>query len=112
LLRAARRNPESLRLRCAVVLALNTTMRSAELKHLRWLDVDLLERIVTVRRSKTGAGKREIPLNDDAFGAVLQLREQAHKEGHGPPADYVFPACENGNIDPPPEGMAHGMAHY
>jgi len=100
LLRAALSRPESQRLRCAVVLALNTTMRSVELKHLRWQDVDLLERIVTVRRSKTEAGKREIPLNDDAFVAVLQLRGQAQEQGHGLPEHYVFPACENGNMDP------------
>jgi integrase len=100
LLRIALSRPESQRLRCAVVLALNTTMRSVELKHLRWQDVDLLERIVTVRRSKTDAGKREIPLNDDAFVAVVQLRGQAQEQGHGLPQHYVFPACENGDIDP------------
>ena len=75
LLGSALRRPESQRLRCAIVLALNTTMRSVELKHLRWRDVDLLERIVTVRRSKTEAGKREIPLNDEAFAALRELRE-------------------------------------
>jgi integrase len=100
LLRAALCRPESQRLRCAIVLALNTTMRSVELKHLRWQDVDLLERIVTVRRSKTDAGKREIPLNNDAFAAVRQLRGQAHQQGYDHPEHYVFPACENGNIDP------------
>ena len=100
LLRTALRRPESQRLRCAVVLALNTTMRSAELKHLRWQDLDLLERVITVRRSKTDAGKREIPLNDYAFVAVGQLWEQAQQQGSGQPEHFVFPACENGNLDP------------
>ncbi len=100
LLRAALSRPESQRLRCAIVLALNTTMRSVELKHLRWQDADLLERFVTVHRSKTAAGKREIPLNDDAFVAVRQLREQAQVQGYGLPEHFVFPACENGNVDP------------
>ncbi len=75
-------------------------MRSVELKHLRWQDVDLLERFITVRRSKTEAGKREIPLNDDAFTALLQLREQAQDQGSELPEHFVFPACENGNVDP------------
>src|SRR5438445_9452453 len=39
-------------LRPAIVLALNTTMRSAELKHLCWKDVDFFERTITIRRSK------------------------------------------------------------
>ncbi|MGO8732185.1 MAG: tyrosine-type recombinase/integrase [Terriglobia bacterium] len=100
LLRVALQRTDSLGLRCAIVLALNTTMRSVELKHLRWQDVDLLERVVTVRRSKTDAGKREIPLNNDAFVAVVQLRGLSQEEGHARPDHYVFPACENGNIDP------------
>lgn len=100
LLRVVLSRPESLRLRCAVVLALNTTMRSVELKHLRWQDVDLLERVVVVRRSKTEAGKREIPLNDHAFVAVRQLRVQAQQQGSGQTEHFVFPACENGNVDP------------
>lgn len=85
LFRAALRRPQSKRMRCAVVLALNTTMRSVELKHLRWQDVDLLERIITVRWSKTEAGKREIPLNDDAFAACVELRKQAQQKGYGLP---------------------------
>jgi integrase len=100
LLQASLRRPDSQTLRCAIVLALNTTMRSVELKHLRWQDVDLLERLVAVRRSKTEAGKREIPLNDDAFVAVLQLRNEAQKQGYGLPEHHVFPACENGELDP------------
>jgi integrase len=100
LLSAALPRPESRKLRCAIVLALNTTMRSVELKHLRWQDVDLLERVITVRRSKTDAGKREIPLNDDAFAACVELRKEAQKKGHGLPEHYIFPACENGDIDP------------
>jgi integrase len=64
---------------CASVLAFNTTMRSCEIRGLRWRDVNFLERTLKVRRSftKTDAGERVIPLNADALAAILQLRERA-----------------------------------
>ena len=37
--------------RLAMLLALNTTMRSCELKDLRWREIDFLERTLTVRHS-------------------------------------------------------------
>lgn len=43
---------------CAAVLAASTTMRGVELKGLRWQDVDLFARTLTVMRSKTEAGHR------------------------------------------------------
>jgi len=46
---------------CAAVLAVSTTCRGIELKHLRWRDVDLFERCMVIRRSKTQAGHRNIP---------------------------------------------------
>jgi integrase len=84
----------------AVVLALNTTMRANELKGLQWRDVNLLDRTVTVRHSKMEAGERVIPLNADAFAAILA---QDHRAGAfaGVAADHdAFPACENGRTDP------------
>ena len=41
----------------AARLALNTTMRGHENKGLRWRDVDMIGRALTVRRSKTEAGE-------------------------------------------------------
>ncbi len=35
-----------------------------------------------------------------AFLAIRQLREQAQLQGYGLPGHYVFPACENGDMDP------------
>ena len=40
---------------CAAVLAVSTTCRGVELKHLRWCDADLFNRQITIRRSKTEA---------------------------------------------------------
>lgn len=60
-----------------MMLALNTTCRGCELKGLHWRDVDLIGRTITVRRSKTEASIRTIPLNATAWQAVLELRERA-----------------------------------
>src|SRR5271154_4668687 len=77
LLRLAAMRPEWQVARCAAILALNTTMRGCELKGLRWRDVNLLERMLTVRRSKTEAGERVIPLNSDAMVTILELYKRA-----------------------------------
>jgi integrase len=61
----------------AAMLALNTTMRAGEIRGLHWRDVDLMNRAITVRRSKTEAGKRVIPLNSDAWAAILELRKRS-----------------------------------
>ncbi len=86
--------------RLAMVLALNTTMRACEIKALRWYDVDLLASTVTIRKSKTEAGRRMIPLNDDALSAIRELYSRASAIGGTQPDHYVFPACENGRFDP------------
>jgi hypothetical protein len=83
-----------------MTLALNTTMRACEVKGLQWKDVDFLERTVIVRQSKTDAGRRLIPLNGEAFDAIMELYHRAQKVAGTAPDHYVFPACENGKIDP------------
>jgi integrase len=85
--------PEWQSARLAMTLALNTTMRASEIRNLRWVDIDLIERSVIVQTSKTDAGERIIPLNDVAFAAVVELRERS-KEMFGDlleSAWYVFP---------------------
>ena len=59
-----------------------------------------LERTVTVSQSKTDAGRRVIPLNLDAWEAVLELYHRAQSYAGAEPDHCVFPACENGKIDP------------
>ncbi len=99
LLKTAALRPEWKVARCAAVLALNTTMRGCELKGLRWRDVNLLDTLLTIRRSKTDAGERVIPLNREALGAIKELYQRAQKFAATEPEHFVFPACENGNID-------------
>ncbi|MGB7555871.1 MAG: tyrosine-type recombinase/integrase [Candidatus Korobacteraceae bacterium] len=92
--------PEWQNARLAMVLAFNTTMRGCEIKSLRWYDVDFLAGTVTIQKSKTQAGQRIIPLNDDALIAMRELYGRASAIEGSHPDHYVFPACENGRFDP------------
>ena len=96
LIDVARKKPAWQLARLAAVLALNTTMRAGEIRGLRWRDINLVEKTLTVRRSKTEAGERIIPLNLDAWAAVLELRRRAKLlSGSQPDASrYVFPHGE------------------
>jgi integrase len=93
-------NPDWQNARLAMTLALNTTMRSCEVKGLRWRDVDFFEKTVTIRQSKTDAGRRVIPLNAETWDAVLELYHRAEKQGKVEPDHFLFPACECGKVDP------------
>lgn len=75
LLGAAAGNPSWERALLASLLALNTTMRKGELRRLQWRDVDWINREVTVCKAKTPEGERVVPLNREAFDALLRLRE-------------------------------------
>jgi integrase len=85
---------------CAAVLAVNTTCRGIELKHLRWHDVELFDRAIIIRRSKTEAGHRTIPLNNDAMAALSRLRQRAETLASADPDHFVFPACQRHQVDP------------
>jgi len=100
LLRLAASNPDWQTAWLATNLALNTTMRGCELKSLRWSDVDLMGKLLTIHKSKTEAGERVIPLNSVAFAAILELRERAKGFGGLEPGHFVSPACESAIIDP------------
>ena len=108
LLRVASSRPEWEIAYLASVLALNTAMRGCELKGLRWRDVDLIDRTVTVQRSKTTAGERIIPLNADAIAVVLRLRERAKQLfGDSLSLDwYVLPHAEGKSKPDPTQPMS------
>ena len=99
LLKVAASRPEWQNAAWAATLALNTTMRGCEIKQLRWRDIDLMERTLAVRKSKTEAGERIIPLNADAWNAILSLYRRAQGLGEVHPEHYVFPACEAAHFD-------------
>jgi len=100
LLRRAAARPEWQTVAWAARLALNTTMRGCEIKELRWRDVDMIGRSLTVRKSKTEAGERVIPLNSDAWAVILELYRRSETLGGFDPGHCLFPACETAHIDP------------
>jgi integrase len=67
---------------------------------MRWRDVDMIGRSLTVRKSKTEAGERVIPLNADAWGVILELYRRSQALGGTEPSHFLFPACETAHIDP------------
>ena len=100
LFEAARSRPDWLVAHCAAVLAVSTTCRGVELKNLRWRDVDLFNQTISVKRSKTEAGHRTIPLNGDGMAALSRLLERASGHKASEPDHFVFPTCEHETIDP------------
>ena len=92
LLKTAVMRPEWETAYLAAILCLNTTARGCELKGLQWSDVDLFARTLTIRKSKTAAGERTVPLTDVACSALARLRTRAESFGPVEPAHYVFAA--------------------
>ena len=91
LIKTAASRPEWENARLAMMLALNTTMRACEIKGLRWRDINFMDRTLTIHRSKTEAGERLLPLNDDAWTTILDLRERAKAIGGTEQEHYIFP---------------------
>jgi len=52
------------------------------------------------RSTKTDAGARMIPLNRDAVLALSEFMDRLAKLKVDKPEPFLFPACENGHIDP------------
>ena len=92
LLKTAVMRPEWETAYLAAILCLNTTARGCELKGLQWSDVDLFSRTLTIRKSKTAAGERTVPLTDVAASALARLRTRAESFGPVEPGHYVFAA--------------------
>lgn len=73
----------------AFLLSLHTGLRNAELRHLRWRNIDLLNRQLTVDVSKTKGGEgRVVPLSDIA---LQSLKEWKSNYPNALPGHYVFP---------------------
>ncbi len=65
----------------AFLVSLHTGLRASEQWNLRWSDIDLERRSLTVRRQKTGKGERHIPLNQTALSAFQSLRQGSELRG-------------------------------
>jgi integrase len=92
-------------LHTVVTLALNTALRKSEIRLLRWCQIDLFQRTLTVGKSKTEGGSgRPIPLNVLAYAALVKW---AGRFPESKPEDYVFPACEDVRIDTQHPGQSN-----
>jgi integrase len=73
-----------------VLLALNTGLRRGELLRLRWRDVDLERRVLTVRGEDAKTGQtRHVPLNSEAAAVATTWRPTAFD-----PDAFVFRSCD------------------
>jgi integrase len=73
----------------AVLLSLHTGLRNAELRLLRWRQIDFLEKQLEVGKSKTAGGEgRVIPLSETALSTLQEWRREFPDAS---PAHYVFP---------------------
>jgi hypothetical protein len=74
----------------------------AQLKHLQWSGLDLVERLVTVGESKTDAGTgRTIPMNAELCAAAVEYAKwYTSRFGATQPDWYVFPAGRPRPNDP------------
>ena len=57
---------------------------------LKWSDVDLVADTLTIRKSKTAAGVRTIPLTRVAFQVFVELRKRSELFGEVLPEHYIF----------------------
>jgi integrase len=78
---AAASNQEWEHAYCVAIVAANTSMRPVEVKHLRRCDVDLVRKLLFVRRSKNESSHRVIPLNVSALNALARMFERADMLG-------------------------------
>lgn len=64
------------------IVALNTGMRRGEITQLRWPDIDLQAKRLTVRAGYAKSGKaRHLPLNSEVLGVLKQYRKQHAGKG-------------------------------
>jgi integrase len=88
-----------------VRVAAYTGLRQGELLVLRWRDVDLAERTLTVERALSAAVElspksglsRVVPLGDQAIRPLKRLSQRRNFVG---PEDYVFASCTGERPDP------------
>ena len=82
-------------LRPHFVVSVNTGLRWSEQMSLRWKDVDVLTRIITVERSKHGQA-RQVPMNSTVRSVLLDLGSQRKRPDY--PVELVFP-CGHAQAD-------------
>ena len=79
------------RIRVLTVLGVETGMRTGEMTGLRWEDIDLLNGVVHVLKSKSAAGIRSVPLSGFSKSELLRWRNLIGPEY----SEWVFPDLSN-----------------
>lgn len=79
------------RIRVLTVLGVETGMRTGEMKGLRWEDIDLLNDVLRVEKSKSRAGIRSVPLSGFCKSELLRWRNLVGPEY----SEWVFPSFSN-----------------
>jgi integrase len=78
----------------AVLLSMHTGLRNRELRLLKWRQIDMLDKKLTVGKSKTAGGDgRIVPLGDTALICLQEWRSQFPE---AKPDHYVFPSEKYG----------------
>ena len=74
-----------------MTLAFFCGLRACEIKGLQWKHVQLTNRRIQIRRSKTPAGWRDPSLNEVCSTALARLRDAAEALGFADDDHFVFP---------------------
>lgn len=83
------------RLTPMVLLSLKTGMRKGEVFDLNWSDIDLQQKIITVRGENAKSSQtRHIPLSPTAITTMKDWRKQSSNK-----TGYVFPSNEGGRLN-------------
>ena len=79
------------RLRTMIVLNVETGMRKGEMLRLKWDDINLLNGVIQVGKTKSPAGLRAVPISAECKAELLRWRNLVGPEY----SQWVFPNFEN-----------------
>lgn len=79
------------RIRVLTVLGVETGMRTGEMLNLKWKEVDLVNDVIHVERSKTAYGVRSVPISERCKAEVVRWRNLLGPEY----SEWVFPNFKN-----------------
>jgi integrase len=79
------------RIHVLTVLGIETGMRTGEMLGLKWKEVDLLNDVIHIEKSKTAHGIRSVPISDRCRVELKRWRDLVGPEY----SDWVFPNFEN-----------------
>jgi integrase len=94
----------TLPLKWFIILAINTGMRESEIMGLRWNEVDLGGKVITLEASRTkGNRKRAVFMNEVVAALLSERKLQRREQG----SEYVFP---NPSTEMPYKWISHSWA--